>query len=389
MRVTSPRVVGLGLVLALTAHPTGALGVTPDLDVLAHADRLRVEQSDSAADEYLRNEALVEETVILTSDVIALGTVERTEHKLLAPEHYGVWGVEVILAVEDCLKGACGERVTFHALPMHRTGYAGYEEGERILVTLVPRGRGVTRSLQGHHEGNKYIVDSSNTVVRKGLPLDDLLAEVRELVAPRVATRLFEESELVVIGEVVSVERGGTAEEADSPGTLRWGEGASIRVTQWLKGASDRTHMTVLSTVPTREQIIHDYVILEPGEVVLQVIQIELGDGQNVTVENNRVCPFVFAPLLGDFVRHSNRDLGRQLPDDFSTPNLVTGIGIRVEEADSNGFNPFLLAELHSLRYVFFIEGIQHLPFVIQSLLHFQAQVTWDEWLGLGVIHVV
>lgn len=278
MRVTSPRVVGLGLVLALTAHPTGALGVTPDLDVLAHADRLRVEQrveqSDSAADEYLRNEALVEETVILTSDVIALGTVERTEHKLLAPEHYGVWGVEVILAVEDCLKGACGERVTFHALPMHRTGYARYEEGERILVTLVLRGRGVTRSLQGHHEGNKYIVDSSNTVVRKGLPLDDLLAEVRELVAPRVATRLFEESELVVIGEVERVERGGGAEVSGLP-VRQKKEEASVRVTQCLKGSPGQSRLTVLPTMPTRDQIICDYVILEAGEVVLLFLREE------------------------------------------------------------------------------------------------------------------
>jgi hypothetical protein len=249
-------VVGLGLVLALTAHPTGALGVTPDLDVLAHADRLRVEQrveqSDSAADEYLRNEALVEET----------------------PEHYGVWGVEVILAVEDCLKGACGERVTFHALPMHRTGYARYEEGERILVTLVLRGRGVTRSLQGHHEGNKYIVDSSNTVVRKGLPLDDLLAEVRELVAPRVATRLFEESELVVIGEVERVERGGGAEVSGLP-VRQKKEEASVRVTQCLKGSPGQSRLTVLPTMPTRDQIICDYVILEAGEVVLLFLREE------------------------------------------------------------------------------------------------------------------
>ncbi len=272
MRVTSPRAAWLVLAAVLTVPPVAALGVTPDLVVLAQAERLKVEQSDSAAEEYLRHQALVEEMVILTSDVIALGTVERAEPKLLAPEDYGVWGIEVILTVEECLKGACGERVTFHALPMRG---ARYEEGERILVALVLRGRGVTRSLRGHHEGNKYLVDRSNTVVRKGLPLDDLLSEVRELVAPRVPTKLFEASDFVVTGEVVSVIRGGTAEESDSPVTLRWGEGASIRVTQWLKGDSDRTHMTALSTMPAREQRIHDYVVLEPGEVVLLFLQEE------------------------------------------------------------------------------------------------------------------
>ncbi len=275
MRVTSLRLAWLVLAAVLTVPAVAALGVTPDIVVQANAERLRVEQSDSAADEYLRHQALVEETVILTSDVIALGTVERTELKLLAPEHYGVWGVDVVLAVEDCLKGACGERVTFQARPMPRAGYARYEEGERILVTLVLRGRGVTRSLRGHHEGNKYIVDSSNTVVRNGLPVDDLLAEVRGLLAPRVPTKLFEASDFVVIGEVVSVQRDGTVEESDSPVTLRRGEGASIRVTQWLKGDPDRTHMTVLSTITARQQPIHDYVILEPGEVVLLFLQEE------------------------------------------------------------------------------------------------------------------
>ena len=271
IRVTSPRMAWLILAAVLTV-PTAALGVTPDLDVLAHEERLRAERSDSAADEHLRHQSAVEEMVILTSDVIVLGTVEWTELKLLAPEHHGVWGVEVILGVEECLKGACGERVTFQARPMQG---ARYEEGERTLVTLVLRGRGVTRALLGHHEGNKYLVDGSNTVVRKGIPVDDLLAEVRELVAPRVPTKLFEESDFVVIGEVISVERGGTAEESDSPVTLRKGEGASIRVTQWLRGDSDRTHMTVLSTMTTGEQHIHDYVILEPGEVVLLFLREE------------------------------------------------------------------------------------------------------------------
>ncbi|MEA3408729.1 MAG: hypothetical protein U9Q95_00075, partial [Candidatus Eisenbacteria bacterium] len=136
-------------------------------------------------------------------------------------------------------------------------------------------GRDDTRLLLGRHELGKYLVGADNTVIRKGLPVDDLLAEVRELLAPRVPTKLLEASDFVVIGEVVSVQRDGTIEESGSPVTLRWGEGASIRVTKWLKGDSNLTHVTVLSSVATREQHLHDYVILERGEVVLLFLQEE------------------------------------------------------------------------------------------------------------------
>jgi hypothetical protein len=272
MRATSPHVVGLGLVLALTAHPTGALGVTPDPGVQAGGEKLRVKQSDSVSVEYLRHQSTIEEMTFLTSDVIVLGTVERTGLTRVPPEGDGVWVVEVVLVVEECLKGPCGERVTFFAGTMQG---AKYRQGERVLMVLVLRGRDDTRLLLGRHEMEKYLIDATNTVVRNGIPVEDFVAEVRELVAPSAATRLFETSDFVVIGEVVSVERGGTAEESDSPVTLRWGEGASIRVTQWLKGDSDRTHMTVLSTVPTRWQRIHDYVILEAGEVVLLFLREE------------------------------------------------------------------------------------------------------------------
>lgn len=272
VRVTSLRVAWLVLAAVLTVPPVAALGVTPDLGVQAAGERLRAKQSDSAAVEYLRYVSTKEELNFLTSDVVVLGTVERAGRKRVPPEGDGVWGVEVILVVEQCLKGPCGERVTFYAWAMQG---AKYHEGEHILVALVLRGRDDTRLLLGRAEMDKYLVDANNTVVRNGLPVDDLLSEVRELLAPRVPTKLFEASDVVVIGEVVSVQRDGTVEESGSPVTLRCGEGASIRVTKWLKGDSDRTHVTVLSTVPTREQLLHDYVILEPGEVVLLFLQEE------------------------------------------------------------------------------------------------------------------
>lgn len=269
MRVASPRVAWLVLAAVLTVPPA-ALGVTPDLGVQAGGKKLRAERSDSAAVEYPRHQSTIEEMHFLTSDVIVLGTVERTGLTRVPPEGNGVWLVEVILVVEECLKGPCGERVTFFAWTMQG---AKYQQGERVLMALILRGRDDTRLLLGRAESEKYLIDATNTVVRNGIPVDDFVAEVRGLVAPRVPTKLFGESDFVVIGEVVSVERGGTAEESDSPVTLRKGEGASIRVTQWLKGDSDRTHMTVLSTMTTGEQHIHDYVILEPGEVVLLFLQ--------------------------------------------------------------------------------------------------------------------
>ena len=270
MRVTSLRPTWLVLAAVLTVPPA-VLGVTPDLVVQANAEKLRVEQSDSAAVEYLRRLSWMEEVTFLTADVVVLGTVERTGLKRVPPEGDGVWGVEVVLAVEQCLKRPCGERVTFFAWTMQG---AKYHEGERVLMALILRGRDDTRLLLGRHESEKYLVGTDNTVVRKGLPVDDLLAEVRELIAPRVPTKLFEASDFVVIGEVVSVIRGGTAEESDHATVLEE-EGASIRVTQWLKGTSDRTHVTVLPTVPTREYLIRDYVILDPGEVVLLFLQEE------------------------------------------------------------------------------------------------------------------
>jgi hypothetical protein len=271
MRVTSLRVAWLVLAAVLTVPPA-ALGVTPDPGVQAGGEKLRVKQSDSVAVEYLRHQSTIEEMTFLTSDVIVLGTVEQTRLTRVPPEGDGRWLVEVVLVVEECLKGPCGERVTFFAWTMMGVEY---QQGERVLMALVLRGRDDTRLLLGRLESEKYLIDATNTVVRNGIPVEDFVAEVRELVAPSAATRLFETSDFVVIGEVVSVQRGGTTEESDSPVTLRWGEGASIRVTQWLKGDSDRTHMTVLSTVPTREQRIHDYVILEPGEVVLLFLREE------------------------------------------------------------------------------------------------------------------
>jgi hypothetical protein len=260
---------------AVLTVPPATLGVTPDPGVQAGGEESRVKQSDSAAVEYPRHQSTIEEMNFLTSDVIVLGIVERAGLKRFPPESDdSVWGVEVVLVVEKCLKGPCGERVTFYAWPPPMQG-ARYHEGEHILVALVLRGRGDTRTLLGRQERDKYLIDATNTVIRNGMPVADFVAEVRELVAPSAATRLFETSDFVVIGEVLSVQRGGTAEESDSPVTLRWGEGASIRVTLWLKGDSDRTHMTVLSTVPTRERLIHDYVILEPEEVVLLFLREE------------------------------------------------------------------------------------------------------------------
>ena len=77
-----------------------------------NAEKLRVEQSDSAAVEYLRRASTIEEMNFLTSEVIVLGTVERTGLKRVPPEGDGVWLVEVVLVVEQCLKGRCGERHT-------------------------------------------------------------------------------------------------------------------------------------------------------------------------------------------------------------------------------------------------------------------------------------
>ncbi|MCK4680656.1 hypothetical protein KAT82_05990 [bacterium] len=261
MRVSSVCAAWLVSAAVLTVPPVAALGVTPDLDVQAAEETPRAEQSDPTPVEYLRYGSTKEELKFLTSDVVVLGTVEWGGLKRFPPESDdSVWGVEVVLVVEECLKGPCGERVTFYAWPPPMQG-ARYHEGERILVTLVLRGRGDTRALLGRQERDKYLIDATNTVVRTGLPLDDLLAQVRELVAPRTATKLFEASDFVVVGEVAAIECG----DADEPER----EEASVRVAHWLKGSSDRTHLTVQVPRPTRGQLLIDYVLLRPGEAVL------------------------------------------------------------------------------------------------------------------------
>ena len=247
-----------------------AVALTPDLAVLEFTQKLREDGLASKAEDYLIKATRKEERNILTADVIALGLIERAElvgFPRPPAEDPVTYLVEVEMLVEDCLKGPCNTRLTFYSVPPYMDG-ARYHEGERVFVTMLQRGKGDTRLLGGKREHEKYVVDDAGVVARKGRPVTELAEEIRSILVARDPERLFEEADVVAIGEVMEIDQGGAAEEGHLPVGMRT-HVATIRLDQVFKGSPEGSLVAVVPPVPTKTNPYFDYVLLEPGEQVL------------------------------------------------------------------------------------------------------------------------
>ena len=249
----------------------GAAALTPDLYVSRVAEEMARSVSDSAAAFYLAREREDEETNLLASDVVLLGVVETVERKQV-PGVGGAYYAEVQMLVERCLKGPCGDRVRFTANSALMPG-ARYELGERALVILNLVGRGDGRHLVGSELQDKYLVDDGGVVVRKGIPVDQLIEEIEDLLRSRGPAELFERAGVVAVGEVMRIDR--DDEETHLPIGRRT-QHVQILLTEIFKGAPRGDTVTVVPPVPVGGGF--DYVTFAVAETVLVFIS-ERPDG--------------------------------------------------------------------------------------------------------------
>jgi hypothetical protein len=148
----------------------------------------------SQADGYLRDRSEHEVALLDISDVIALGCVARVSE---TPVASNAGRQTVVLAVDECLKGDCGDTLVFHSMAhAFSDRQDAYGLDECAVVSLITeRGDGLWSS------GNRYVV-LDGVVVRKGMGLSDFLAAVRTIVERRSPAVLLREASFLAIGVV-------------------------------------------------------------------------------------------------------------------------------------------------------------------------------------------
>ena len=201
-----------------------------------------------------------EECNLLTSDVIALGTIQSSVFR------GNVY--QVVMPVDECVKGACSDTLRFAGWPPMIGGGTKYAAGERVVMVLVYRGVGATRWLMAHSSNDKITVGADDTVGVSGTSLDDYLSYVRELVEPRRPERLYEQADFVVVGRVSGIADMSSGEDAGLPVGLHTFR-AGLRVSEVFKGEWADSLAYVRPPVLRKTANCYDYVLLEDGETVL------------------------------------------------------------------------------------------------------------------------
>ena len=210
-----------------------------------------------------------EECNLLTSDVIALGTIGSSVFR------GNVY--QVVMPVDECIKGACSDTLRFAGWPPHIGEGTTYAAGERVLMVLVYRGVGDTRWLLAHSRHDKITVGADDKVAASASSLDDYLSAVRELLEQRRPERLYEQADLVVVARVIDKADISSGEEAELPvglHTFRVG----LRVSEALKGECSDSLIFVRPPVLHKGAECYDYVLLYDDEMVLLFLQRIEGD---------------------------------------------------------------------------------------------------------------
>jgi hypothetical protein len=183
-------ILGVWLTWSVPACGGSGFAIEPDLAHRHVADRQVVEKfGPEARMEYLRGTVEQEVALLEMSTVVAYGSVVTT----YGPD--GGFSGTVVFAVDECLRGDCRDTLEFGVLAGLVHG-ATYQTGERAIVVL-----GGESSLWGSGESQKYLIQDG-TVVRKGIPAEQLLREMRDVFARRSPESLYRAADVLAVGQV-------------------------------------------------------------------------------------------------------------------------------------------------------------------------------------------
>ena len=222
-------ILGVGLAWASSACAQSELVIEPDLVYRHLVEKVVSEFGPEAGIEYLKGAVEQEVALLEMSAVVAYGRVVAT--------HEAGWSQSgtVVFTVDECLRGDCQDTLEFGVLGglVHR---ATYRPGERAIVALQGES-----SLWGTGESQKYLIEDG-TVVRKGIPAERLLREMRDVFARRSPEALYEAADVLAVGQVEEI-----VDEYSYHGEEPGENFLTLRVSEVLKGhvSADRIRVNL------------------------------------------------------------------------------------------------------------------------------------------------